>query len=659
MADKMITYGVEFKAIDQLSDKLSSFGGGFLNLGDKVQEFAGKIDAAGEGLTRFGERISLDAALMKDGADHLHELSDAISEPAFAMQKSLATTAAMTGLAGGELAKLKEHAVAFSGTHAGATAEEWVSGFTRMRAIFQDTNKAMAAEDSAAMLTRFGVDGAAAANLFGAASTNFGVDAQTAGDQFFKMTTQFNVGKESTQQLAQAVGQLGGTAAETHTSFSELLALAGEASQQFGGGGRGAIRFASMIKDLVDSGKSGVDWQKGIIGGLTQLRENLAAMPSMEKIEALKEMGIGDPGGLIKYLDSLDKVTAAARRGASAAGALGIGFTTATGDAADQLDKMHQNLDNLYDSMASPALPWFSTKFGELTTLIQGATAASDKYSWATKGLVIGLSVAGVGLSGAASALSTFGMATIGIGNAMKALSYVPTILKAVPTILGAMISPMGLVVVGAAALAVAGYEIYEHWSGIKSFFSGLWSGVMSIFTSVGNWTMGWAKTVGEAVLMGIAGPFGLIGVEIYKHWDSIKAACEKIGSGILGYFEGHSPPKVGPLSHLGEHITIAETVAEHIRPSPVIAAIRRTAAAAAIASTTIVAAGAGGAMAAGVPGASGGIIINAPITINAPVGSDTSALEKMVVAAFEKHRYELVKAVERRLAEKSRTDLE
>src|ERR1019366_482673 len=99
-------------------------------------------------------------------------------------------------------------------------------------------------------------------------------------------------------------------------------------------------------------------------------------------------------------------------------------------------------------------------KFGELTSFIQGATAASDKYSWATKDLVIGLSIAGTGLGGAATALSTFGMATMGVGNAMKALSYVPTIL-------GAMVSPIGLVVIGAAALAFAAYEIYEHWSGI------------------------------------------------------------------------------------------------------------------------------------------------------------------------------------------------
>ena len=638
MADKMITYGVEFKAIDQLSDKLSSFGGGFLNLGDKVQEFAGKIDAAGEGLTRFGERISLDAALMKDGADRLRELSDAISEPAFASQKALQTTAALTGLNAVELGKLKDTAIEFSNTHPGIAVEGWIGGFTRMRELYQDTNKAIAGEDTAAMLAKFGVDGEAATNLLGVAYRNLGVDAKTAGDQFYKTMTTWGVGADHAQQLAQAVGQLGGTAAATHTSFAELLSIAGAASSQLGGGGRGAMMFASMIRELVDSGKSGADWSHGIAGGLEQIRSNIASVPDTEKLDVFKKMGIDNPGVMLTFLDNLDKVKAGTRANASAADALGAGFTTATGDAADQLDKMHQNLDNLYDSMASPALPWFSTKFGELTTLIQGATAASDKYSWATKDLVIGMSIAATGLGGAASALSTFGMATIGIGNAMKALSYAPAIL-------GALVSPMGLVVIGAAALAVAGYEIYEHWSGIKTFFAG-----------IGNWLGGWSATLGKAILMGIAGPFGMIAGEIYSHWDSIKAACEKLGSGIKDFFVGHSPPPVGPLHELG-NITIAETIADRIRPAPVLAAIRRTAAAAAIASTTIIGAAAGPAMAGGAAGAGGGIVINAPITINAP-GGDNQELEKIVVAAFAKHRYELVREMERRLAEKARTKL-
>ena len=73
-----LKYAVTFAAVDRLTDKLSSFGGGFLNLGNHIQECGAKLGEVGESLTRFGERLSLDTMLMKDNADHLRALSDAV-----------------------------------------------------------------------------------------------------------------------------------------------------------------------------------------------------------------------------------------------------------------------------------------------------------------------------------------------------------------------------------------------------------------------------------------------------------------------------------------------------------------------------------------------------------------------------------------------------
>jgi hypothetical protein len=650
-----LKYAVIFSAVDQLTDKLSSFGGGFLNLGNQAQELGGKIGEVGESLTRFGERLSLDTMLMKDGADRLREMSDNITEPAFAMEKSLAGAQAMLGLTSDKLADLKKNAIEFSNTHPGVTAEQYVGSFTRMREVFQDTDKAIGATGAAAMLTRFGIEGEAATNLFTAAFANLHTEASKTGDELIKTIQLYGLAPERAQQLAMMVGRLGGVAAQTNTPLSELLALGGAASQQLGGGGRGALMFASMIREMVQAsaeGKSSIDWSHGMADGLSQLRTNLAGMPSTEKMESLKKMGVSDPATMITFLDHLDQVIAKSNAIADSGGALGKAFTTATADASDQLALMHQNVTALYDAMASPALPWFNTEFQHLTSFVQGATSATEHHNAIVGDGVKVISALGYGGSAAVSALSGLGMATIGLGNGMKALSYVPTIL-------GAMVSPIGSVVIGAGALAFAAYEIYEHWSGIKSFFSGLWSGVMGIFSSVGNWTIGWAKTIGQAVLMGIAGPFGLIGVEIYKHWDSIKAACEKLGSGILGYFEGHSPPKVGPLSHLGEHITVAETIADHIRPAPVLAAIRRTAAVAAIASTTIIGSAAGPAMAGGAtPGAAGGpgggqTVVNFTVNIN---GSNLSP--EQLREAVSKSAYDIERILDRERQRKERTVL-
>ncbi len=217
--------------------------------------------------------------------------------------------------------------------------------------------------------------------------------------------------------------------------------------------------------------------------------------------------------------------------------------------------------------------------------------------------------------------------------------------------------NPIGLAIAGVAGLAAGAYLLYEHWGAVAGFFTGLWDDIRSIFERFNKWTSGWAASLGKAILTGIAGPFGMIASEIIGHWESIKAACEKIGGGIKSFFVGHSPPPVGPLHDLGR-ITIAETIAERIRPAPILAAMRRTAAAAAIASTTIVAGAAGPALAGAGSGTAGGIVINAPITINAPAGADTAALEKMVLGALDKHRYELARILDSERERKERTVL-
>jgi len=165
------------------------------------------------------------------------------------------------------------------------------------------------------------------------------------------------------------------------------------------------------------------------------------------------------------------------------------------------------------------------------------------------------------------------------------------------------------------------------------------------------------AAGIGEAVLIGITGPFGLIASEIYKHWDSIKAACEKIGAGIRDFFVGHSPPPMGPLHELGR-ITIAETIAERIKPAPILSAVRRTAAAVAIAAPMMV--GAGSAATASTSPAGGGIVINyAPhVEVHAAADTGSDAFRRAVMEALERDRYELVRLIDRELTRKERSRL-
>jgi hypothetical protein len=377
---------------------------------------------------------------------------------------------------------------------------------------------------------------------------------------------------------------------------------------------------------------------------------------------------------MLKLLDNLSDVGAKQEEIADSAGALGTGWKTATANASDQIALMHQNLDSLYDAMATPAIPTETRLFGYLTDKIRGATEAAKQHGSVTGDTVIGMSVLGHGVLAGVEGLSTLGSASIFAGEGAKFLGKTWTIatdfqawglramylndkihLTTIATklwagaqwLLNAAMdaNPIVLITAGAIALAVAAYEIYKHWGAIAGFFEKVWGDIKGIFTGAWHWMetagVNLMKSLGEGILAGAEYPF--------------KAAwgiAEKIGR----HFIGHSPPPEGPLHELGR-ITIAETIAEHIRAVPIISAVKRTAAAVAIAAPMM--AGAGGAAMAGAiaPGGAPSIVINAPITINAS-GGDSAALEKIVVKGFERHRYELLRALESEQARRERSNL-
>jgi phage-related minor tail protein len=64
--------------------------------------------------------------------------------------------------------------------------------------------------------------------------------------------------------------------------------------------------------------------------------------------------------------------------------------------------------------------------------------------------------------------------------------------------------NPIGLIVVGIAALAGAAFMLIKYWEPIGEFFSGLWDGVKNITSGAVDWLLG---------KMGLlAKPFELLG---------------------------------------------------------------------------------------------------------------------------------------------------
>lgn len=638
---------IAFTGVDQFIDKLHNMGGAMTSFIDKVTGGSEKVHEFGEGMVEWGEKIGVITAVLSEGANTLHEWSDRLSEPAYAMERSMSTMAAMTGLASDQLGEIKDHAIEFSNTHPGVTTEQWADGFTHLQGVYQDTAKAMKGEDVAGMLGRFGVDGQAAARILSTAYASFGVGAERTGDQLMRMQQLF--GRADASQLAMVLGRLGGTAKATNTPLSQVLALAGQAGQMLPG--RGMMMFTSLISELNQAsavGKNDIDFTHGgLLGGLKQLRDELAGYSGEEKIAALKDMGIsGNAEQILPFLALLDQTAAKQEQMADSAGTLGKAYGTATANAADQVALLHQNVSNLYDALYTPVLPVVNRWLGELSGAAQSAAGAAEHHSTAARYFALSLTAVGSGSYYALKSLSALGTMSVFAGKGIELLGKlgdfetwtlramyfadaIRNIEVATKLWTGAQwllnvamdANPIGLAIAAVAALAAAAYEIYEHWGAIANFFKGVWSYVAGI-----DW-----RGLGMSILKEIgAGFLSATGL------GALGTSVSKVAGFIMDHFP-HSPAKLGPLRDIGR-IRISETIAERIRPGPMLSAVGRTAAAVAMAAPMMVSPAALGASSA-TPGAAPA---SAPVIHYAPVINGSGLGEAELLRVLRRHAYEL-----------------
>jgi hypothetical protein len=224
--------------------------------------------------------------------------------------------------------------------------------------------------------------------------------------------------------------------------------------------------------------------------------------------------------------------------------------------------------------------------------------------------------------------------------------------------------NPLTWVAVGVAALGVAVYELYEHWSAITKYFEahpwliklaeGIlalafpviaaprliydhWNQIKAIFTGAWDWmkTAGFKmmKSLGEGIASAAEYPF--------------KAAwhiAEKIGRITIG----NSPPPEGPLHYL-DRPGLMETFAGSFHPAPIIRAATRVAAAVAVAAPMMTGAAMAGS-AAGAPAATSQIIHYAPVVNGTGLG------EKELLRVLERHAHDLKRILDREDERRERT---
>ena len=228
---------------------------------------------------------------------------------------------------------------------------------------------------------------------------------------------------------------------------------------------------------------------------------------------------------------------------------------------------------------------------------------------------VVGLAGTGLVATHAMSVLGSFfsifgsGLSTIasGIGYVILALWRLTDAMYA---------NPWLLLVAG---IAIAAYEIYEHWTAISKFFTD---------------AADWMEKVGANLMHSLAS--GIAAGVMYPIHEA-EALAHKIGA----YFIGHSPPPVGPLHELSR-TRIVETIAESMsRPR------RATMAAAALAGAIAIGGGGGG--------IGGGITINLTVNVVQGLQGSTASDARKEWDGNARH---LVDLIMRELDRRKRTDL-
>jgi phage-related minor tail protein len=187
---------------------------------------------------------------------------------------------------------------------------------------------------------------------------------------------------------------------------------------------------------------------------------------------------------------------------------------------------------------------------------------------------------------------------------------------------------------------------IIDNWGKIKNFFSDLWTNVKQKFVDFFVWIDGIPKRMYNA------------GANIIKSiWEGIKSFINKPIEAIKGMvtkireYLPFSPAKVGPLKDI--HKTkIVETIAESIKPGPIVKAMNSTTAAA----MNVSSGGASGSRSAGAiapsGGGGGGITINYKPQITISGGADAQSFER----ELKKHERQLLKVIEEAQRKAGRT---
>nr|DAU95657.1 MAG TPA: minor tail protein [Caudoviricetes sp.] len=200
-------------------------------------------------------------------------------------------------------------------------------------------------------------------------------------------------------------------------------------------------------------------------------------------------------------------------------------YDTANNNLSGQLTILKSTVEGIGISFGERLLPYIK----QGTEFIQ---RLADKFNSLTKAqqdtiIKVGLIAAVVG-----PAIFLFGRTVMVVGKLVKTVGMVGNAFKTAKTVMGLVTAPANAVVLGLAAVVVAGVLIYKNWDKIKAAAGRLWNFIKNIFQRIG--------ISGDSLkkkLAPIGQKFSAIGEHIQGFWKVVSPVLSKIGEAVHAVF--------------------------------------------------------------------------------------------------------------------------
>jgi len=339
--------------------------------------------------------------------------------------------------------------------------------------------------------------------------------------------------------------------------------------------------------------------------------------------------------GLRKALDSADVMGAATRFSGEM-----------LKSPKQQLKLLGESIRQVFIQGGLDILPMMMRLVGALIPLAHSAQAFAKAHAgWVKMAAVVAILAAGALVLGGSLAIvsaalggfSAFAGIVTGVAGSLRLAGLLTKAWTAAQWALDAAMdaNPIGLAIVGIAALGFAIGYLVNHWTAVKGFLKS---------------SISFFEGIGAAVLHALVNPFVELPGAIKAAWTGIKVEVEGIAGKISRFFVGHSPIPEGPLHNLN----LGREIGRSLQPSPVLNAVRAAAAAVALAIPTIAPTVHPGEAFAGSAGG-GSIVVNFSPTVIIKGDAGDADLEAKVTAILKKHDDELLKKIEMLKAREAR----